>query len=85
MYNKRVTILTYVVLSISVLVFLTPAFSQDNEVDLNSQETPQNFTLQLLHAADMEGGIEALENAPRFSSILNALKTEVENTVIIPN
>ena len=33
----------------------------------------------------MEGGIEALENAPRFSSILNALKTEVENTVIIPN
>jgi len=39
--------------------------------------------LQLLHAADMEGGVEALENAPRFSSILNALKAEVENTVII--
>ena len=31
----------------------------------------------------MEGGIEALENAPRFSSVLNALKAEVENTVII--
>ena len=81
MYNK-VPILTFV-LSISVLVFLTPTFSQDNETDLNSQETSQNFTLQLLHAADMEGGIEALENAPRFSSILNALKAEVENTVII--
>ena len=40
-------------------------------------------TLQILHAADMEGGIEALENAPRFSSVLNALKAEVENTVII--
>ena len=31
----------------------------------------------------MEGGIEALENAPRFSSVLNALKAEFENTVII--
>ena len=31
----------------------------------------------------MEGGVEALENAPRFSSVLNALKAEVENTVII--
>ena len=41
------------------------------------------FRLQLLHAADMEGGIEALENAPRFSAVLNALKVEVENTVII--
>ena len=51
----------------------TPAFSQNEE----------GFTLQLLHAADMEGGIEALENAPRFSSVLNALKAEVENTVII--
>ena len=51
----------------------TPAFSQNEE----------DFTLQLLHAADMEGGVEALENAPRFSSVLNALKAEVENTVII--
>jgi len=83
MNNKSVAILTFVVLSISILVFLTPAFSQDNEAELNSQETSQNFTLQLLHAADMEGGIEALENAPRFSSILNALKAEVEDTVII--
>ena len=31
----------------------------------------------------MEGGIEALENAPRFSSVLNALNSEVEDTVII--
>ena len=83
MNNKSVAILTFVVLSISILVFLSPAFSQGNEAELNSQETSQNFTLQLLHAADMEGGIEALENAPRFSSILNALKAEVEDTVII--
>ena len=65
--------ITKIVFSIFLLGILTPAFSQNEE----------SFTLQLLHAADMEGGIEALENAPRFSSVLNALKTEVENTVII--
>ncbi len=65
--------ITKIVFSILLLGILTPAFSQNEE----------SFRLQLLHAADMEGGIEALENAPRFSSVLNALKAEVENTVII--
>ena len=69
--------ITKIVFSILLLGLLTPAFSQNEGVP--SSKT----TLQLLHAADMEGGIEALENAPRFSSVLNALKAEVENTVII--
>ena len=72
---------TTIVLSILLLGSLTlvgtSAFSQNGEDPLSKT------TLQLLHAADMEGGIEALENAPRFSSVLNALKAEVENTVII--
>lgn len=68
-----------IIITLSALLFVSltlgslPAFSQNEE----------SFTLQLLHAADMEGGIEALENAPRFSSVLNALKAEVENTVVI--
>ena len=79
MYRKEHFILIFVV---SVLVTLllgafTPAFSE------NGAETDVSFTLQLLHAADMEGDIEALDNAPRFSSVLNALKAEFENTVII--
>ena len=65
--------ITKIVFSILLLGILTPAFSQNEG----------SFTLQMLHAADMEGGIEALENAPRFSSVLNALKAEVKNTVII--
>ena len=69
--------ITKIVFSILLLGLLTPAFSQNEEAPLSKT------TLQLLHAADMEGGIEALENAPRFSSVLNALKAEVENTVII--
>ncbi len=69
--------ITKIVFSILLLGLLTPAFSQNGEAPLSKT------TLQLLHAADMEGGIEALENAPRFSSVLNALKAEVEDTVII--
>ncbi len=72
MYSKRrlFSSSVFIVLIVLILGIFRPAFSQ-------------NFTLQLLHAADMEGGIEALDNAPRFSSVLNALSAEFENTVII--
>ena len=72
MYSKRrlFSLSVFIVLLTLILGIFRPAFSQD-------------FTLQLLHAADMEGGIEALDNAPRFSSVLNALSAEFENTVII--
>ena len=76
---KACTTLTILsILLLGTLVFGVPSvYSQDAETAMSTR------TLQLLHAADMEGGIEALENAPRFSSVLNALKSEVENTVII--
>ena len=64
----------FIVLLTLILGIFRPAYSQDDS---------GHFTLQLLHAADMEGDIEALENAPRFSSVLNALKAEFEDTVII--
>ena len=69
--------ITKIVFLILLLSILTPVFSQSEETRLSKT------TLQLLHASDMEGGIEALENAPRFSSVLNALKAEVKDTVII--
>ena len=68
--------------AIPITVFIVLTFLILNYPSL-SQGTPARFTLQLLHAADLEGGVEALDNAPRFSSVLNALKAEVENTVII--
>ena len=72
MYSKKrlFSLSVFIALLTLILGIFRPAFSQD-------------FTLQLLHAADMEGGIEALDNAPRFSSVLNALSAEFENTVII--
>ncbi|NEP60130.1 MAG: bifunctional metallophosphatase/5'-nucleotidase [Symploca sp. SIO2G7] len=41
------------------------------------------FTLQLLHSSDFESGLEALEDAPRFSAVLNALKDDYPNTLIL--
>ncbi len=79
MYKKEhfISISVFSVLATLILGAFAPVFSE------NGAETPPSFTLQLLHAADMEGDIEALENAPRFSSILSALRAEYGNTVII--
>ena len=74
MLAKPKTISLSVFIILSALILNNLAFSQD---------TPARFTLQLLHASDLEGGVEALDNAPRFSSVLNALRVEEENTVII--
>ncbi len=41
------------------------------------------FTLQLLHASDIESGLQALADAPRFSAVLNALKDDYPNTLIL--
>lgn len=42
-----------------------------------------NFTLQLLHASDFEAGLEAVEDVPRFSAVLNALKDDYPNTLFL--
>jgi 2',3'-cyclic-nucleotide 2'-phosphodiesterase (5'-nucleotidase family) len=41
--------------------------------------TDSTFTFQLLHASDFEAAIPALQDAPRFSAVLNALKNQDNN------
>ncbi len=41
------------------------------------------FTLQLLHVSDIESGLQALDDAPRFSAVINALKDDYPNTLIL--
>ena len=79
MYRRRyaISIFLFSVLATLTIGAFMLVFSE------SEAETDVSFTLQLLHAADMEGDIEALENAPRFSAVLNALKAEFEDTVII--
>lgn len=37
------------------------------------------FTLQLLHASDLEGGVEAIQSAPNFAAVVDALETDASN------
>lgn len=45
--------------------------------------TDETFKLQLLHASDLEGGVEAIGNAPNFAAIIEALEGQHENTLIL--
>ena len=42
-----------------------------------------SYTLQLLHANDLEGGVAALDSAPNFAAIVDQFDDEYANTVII--
>jgi len=41
------------------------------------------FELQILHASDLEGGVEAIDRAPRFAALVDALEDEYANTVVL--
>ncbi len=65
----------------------TPQRASDHEplvARLTFGDAPmETFTLQLLHLADQEAGIPALDDAPRASAIINALKDDYENTLLL--
>lgn len=42
-----------------------------------------DFTLQILHASDLEGGVEAIENAPNFAAIVDKLEDEFDNSITL--
>src|SRR6056297_305148 len=41
------------------------------------------YTLQLLHANDLEGGVAALDNAPNVAAIVDTLEDTFENTILL--
>jgi len=48
-----------------------------------AQQAAAAFVMQLLHAADQEGNGESVQNAPRFSAVLNALRAEFPNSTLV--
>ncbi|MEL6554901.1 MAG: choice-of-anchor I family protein [Cyanobacteria bacterium J06621_11] len=65
---------------------LTVANEESNTVavyEIDVPDTTENFTLQLLHLADQEAGIPALEDAPQASAVINALRGDYENTLTL--
>jgi 2',3'-cyclic-nucleotide 2'-phosphodiesterase (5'-nucleotidase family)/predicted extracellular nuclease len=53
------------------------------QLTLEEDASMTPFTLQLLHLSDQEAGIPALEDAPRASAVLNALRDDYENTLTL--
>jgi 2',3'-cyclic-nucleotide 2'-phosphodiesterase (5'-nucleotidase family) len=44
---------------------------------------PPRYTLQVLHASDMEGGLDAPKDAPNFAAVIDSLEGTYANTVIL--
>ncbi len=45
--------------------------------------TNQTYTLQILHASDLEGGVDAIDKAANFAAIVDYLEDEVENSITL--
>lgn len=50
--------------------------THNNEVGTAMLQITSAFTLQILHASDLEGGVDAIANAPNFAAIVEALETQ---------
>ncbi|MEM8501907.1 MAG: choice-of-anchor I family protein [Cyanobacteria bacterium P01_D01_bin.1] len=61
---------------------LAVANEVSNTVSINQIMEP-DFTLSLLHLADQEAGVPALDDAPRASAVINALKEGFEDNTLI--
>ena len=55
---------------------LAVTFEESNELVLFEITETSNFKLQLLHASDLEGGEEAVADAPKFAAIVEGLELE---------
>ena len=55
-------------------------FVSDPAVTLSGET---DTTLQLLHASDQEAGLGAIDDAPRFSAVINALRDDYDTTLTL--
>jgi len=56
------------------------AFTTDSAVTLSGET---QSTVQILHASDQEAGIAAIDDAPRFSAVLNGLRDDYDATLTL--
>lgn len=52
-------------------------------LQFDQQRVNANYTLQLLHASDMEGGLDAPKDAPNFAAVIDTLEGTYANTLIL--
>ncbi len=61
-------------LALAVITAPTPACAAS---------TGDAFTLQVLHASDLEGGVDAIDRAPNFAAIVDYFDSAMGNTLIL--
>ena len=61
---------------------LVVAFAALLLISCDRDDTP-DFTLQLLHASDMDGATGALDNVETFSAMLDAFRSEYANSTLV--
>jgi 2',3'-cyclic-nucleotide 2'-phosphodiesterase (5'-nucleotidase family) len=55
----------------------------EDSATTTAYELEATFTLQILHASDFEGGVEATQRAKNFAAIVDALEGEVANSITL--
>ena len=41
------------------------------------------YVLQILHASDLKGGVDSIDNAPNFAAIVDVLEDSSDNTILL--
>jgi len=54
-----------------------------DNIRVSSGPPPTNYTLQILHASDLEGGVDAITRARFFAAIIDTLEGEYSNSVTL--
>ncbi|WP_414624908.1 choice-of-anchor I domain-containing protein [Calothrix sp. CCY 0018] len=64
---------------------LAVANEESKTTTLYDIEVPQSdtYSLQILHASDLEGGVDAIDRAANFAAIVDYLEDEVENSITL--
>lgn len=52
-------------------------------LDLSQTQTPTTYKLQILHASDFEGGLNAVDRAGNFAAIVDYLEETYENSIML--
>jgi 2',3'-cyclic-nucleotide 2'-phosphodiesterase (5'-nucleotidase family) len=87
---KSVRRFAQIFVAMLVLVLVSAEILKQNPNLLaNAQSTifesslqPRGTRVQILHASDFEAGIPAIEDAPRFSSVINSLRSEFPDRTV---
>lgn len=53
------------------------------EIDLSEEPSEGNFVLQILHASDLEAGLDAIGRAANFAAIVDKLEDSYENSITL--